>query len=1223
MNFVPTSQQRAAIESSSARILVSAGAGTGKTAVLVARYLWALEAGLRVRQIVAITFTRKAASEMTERIREAVRERQRTRPAQRRLWRSHEEDLEGAHISTIHSFFAAILHDYAVEAGVDPHFRELDELQAMVRRAEVCEVTLAWLLGRDDAAFRQLVEGLGLRAVEELLLECLDQRHLVEWLGAWLGQRLGEEPRVPAGALLARWAEQLREYKASLLAEVVREPRWRAALATLRSVGGAPGDKAELARRKILDCAEEVERAADVEASAAALMTMFRGFRINSGKGQHWRDADLEAFRAAAVSLRELVQPLTKRSSARLDLHLGEVDEQAAELYGAFLEAFRQLQRRYAVEKGHRGELDFDDLLYRSRDLLRRHEGIRAALQRRFRYYLVDEFQDVDYVQDEVLSLLSRGPAPTDPFPMPAGTAAPTPTAAGEAGPTDGAATFYVGDAKQSIYRFRRAEVEIFNALQRQGPASGVAAHCLQENFRSLPGLLDFLNELFERLMPVGVLKPYEVGHEQLLPKRPGISAEPCVEVLLLDRAGTEGRRSLDDLRVEEADSIACRIKALVEDEGVAYREVALLFQAMTSAPIYEQALQRQGIPYRVLVRADFFKRQEYFDLVSLLRCVAFEEDDLALAGLLRSPLVAASDEGLFWLTQRATLHEGLAAAGGIAEIDAPDRRALDFAADLLRRLRARRDRATVPELLAEALEASGLEAVLGALPGGEERVVVVRKVLELAEAFEASQQGSLCDFLLYLEHIEKSRIEVPEPEASRAGGGVQLLSVHAAKGLEFPVVILPDLSRRPPARKSRLIVDYEPRTGAGCGLGLRAGVESEAEPVAYQVALAREARKEEAERRRLFYVACTRARDRLIFVGAAEGAGGNARGAASWMSWLTALLDLPDTAAGAAEVRALGRASYVVRAARAGSAEAAALPLREAVALAAPPLPAEELRSRVAPVEAAGAAPCFSVTQLHTYRQCPKRYFYRYVEEAPEAWGKQQPGAAFDLDKEVELPGREVGQLAHHVLEHWRGDLSETALSHLLDQALDGTPLLGSRRAALRQEIEALARRFAGSELAQRLRAPYHVRSEVPFLLNLGGAWLQGKIDKLFWQDGQAGTIIDFKTDHVDQQTLPLRVAHHTLQVRLYALALRRLVGRVASPALLHFLRTSHTVAVSVEEKELEAVEAETKELLQRLQAADFSPHPEHCPSCPYQLICSTGRERIGRPSEEVRGSQ
>ncbi len=503
---------------------------------------------------------------------------------------------------------------------------------------------------------------------------------------------------------------------------------------------------------------------------------------------------------------------------------------------------------RYEGLKRDRGAVDFDDLELGARDLLRDHADVRAQWSERFDLLMVDEFQDTNARQLEILSALSRENL------------------------------FTVGDELQAIYSFRHADVELFRARRAQLTASG-ASLVLTRNFRGLPALLDVVNAAFAgRLGEDGPL---------LAPARsaPRGGGEPSVELLLTARGGWEADERLAGeiaaglpacplWRQAEARALAARVAQLVDSGRARAGEIAVLLRAVSDMEVYEGALAQQGLSTLATV-GSFWERQQVADLLAYLRALANPLDEPALLGVLASPLVGISTDALALLAEgaragRCGLWEAIGGGGeALARLEPRDREALAgfharFAAE-----RAGASRRPISTLIERALGQSGYREQLLELASARQRLANIHKLLRLAGRFEASEGRDLRGFLDYVQQREagSDRSEPDAPVDDVEPDAVRLMSVHAAKGLEFAVVCVADLGRRPNLTVPDLLVD-----GELVGLRLARLEEGEREATLdYELLCERRRLAQAEEEDRILYVAMTRARERLLLSGAVD----------------------------------------------------------------------------------------------------------------------------------------------------------------------------------------------------------------------------------------------------------------------------------------------------------------------------------------------------------------
>lgn len=872
-----TDQQRAAIELRTASVGLSAGAGCGKTFVLTQRFLSHLEPDAphpgpaRVSQLVAITFTERAAREMRDRIRKACHDRLEHCPdADVDHWSAIVRDLDQARISTIHSFCSGLLRTHAVEAALDPNFQLLSETLSAGFMDTALAEAIRNLFASGDADVEELVYRLGgLGRVGDVIRPLLGRLYRID-LKAW-------RDRTPDEVIELWRRAWLDSELPRTLAEFATSPEGRELHALLEEVARkSPADKAALARGLVTTLAGW----AAGEVSPSALKELPNHFKL---------DALIPRNFAPLEAVRERIKPLLEDMRKRLRSLADISAVTPADLYDA-IALGRQLldvcdRVAAAVERRKQAEslLDFDDLIVRARNLLRDFPTIRNRLAAGIRLLMVDEFQDTDPVQAELVRSLC-----------------------GNDEALRGGKLFLVGDAKQSIYRFRNAEPNVFAELRRELPPSGRLP--LSRNFRSQPAILQFVNALFDGAM-TGEYEPLDAAADQ-------VSTHPCIEFLLTtpsdnspsatesevqDASLTESEDGADDdsgnpsdesdllrLRKREAAAIAGRISQLVHGQipvvrhpdatgGITLRparprDIVILLRALTDVRLLEAALRNVGIDYYVVGGQAFYAQQEVYDVVNLFRAVDEPSDDVALLGVLRSPFFSLADDTIYLLASaRKGLWQGLSNIPTGLSSDQTE--LAQRARSLLHELRREKDRLSRADWLRFAFDRTGYDASVLAEFLGPRKLANIEKLIELAEEIDAAGSLSLAAFTSRLQAAVFSEAkEALAPTHPESADVVRIMSIHQSKGLEFPVVFVADLDRRELVSKETATLDPEfgplirlpsskrktsqPSTGKSSAAKSHLG---------WSLYRGREQREADAERLRLFYVACTRAADLLI----------------------------------------------------------------------------------------------------------------------------------------------------------------------------------------------------------------------------------------------------------------------------------------------------------------------------------------------------------------------
>jgi ATP-dependent helicase/nuclease subunit A len=863
---VPNSQQQAAIDAKSVSVVLSAGAGCGKTSVLTDRFLSHLAPGdhqAELSHLVAITFTERAAREMRDRVRSKCLERLRTEPAsEAERWLAILRELDTARISTIHSFCSSLLRSNAVDAGLDPKFGLLDETLGLAFLQQAVKAGLHELLAVNDAEAAELVFEYGLGRAQDLLAILVQERYRIDF---------ADWEHLTARELAQRWDE--RWHKAFVPALLREAAESEPARKTLDLLGKFVPDNAVMCERRLL-LLEQIPRLADGTDPQELLESLRQNARVQGGGSEKdWENDDVyHAVRDVLADLRTLLEKL----QAQLDYDPEHL-LRGAEVGLCAVRAAARVGRAYDLRKAEAGLLDFDDLLLLSRNLVRDHPEVRRRAQAGIRLLMVDEFQDTDPIQDDIVRLLCGDRL------------------------LDGG-LFVVGDAKQSIYRFRRAEPRVFHDLRQEIPAAGRLP--LSVNFRSQPEILAFVNAVFDGALG----SEYEPLTAHVTQQTPS----PCVE-FLFSVAGAEADASAesgadDDVdqsaparRRREGDWIARRITQLLGDRDprvrdrnagtgaeklrrVKRRDIVVLFRAMSDVRYYEEALRQYGLDYYVVGGRAFFAQQEIFDVVNLCQVLDDVDNQAALVGVLRSPFFCLSDDAVCALGQSPAWALSRDPPAHLAE---HDQERIQFAGRVLAELREKKDRIPIAALLNLAIDRTGYDASLLTEFLGERKLANLRKLVEMARQFDQSGLFTLADFVGRLRDAVADETHEPlaatHPESSDV---IRLMSIHQAKGLEFPVVFVADTDRQgrdlaPPAH-------FDAEVGPLVSLPEKFG-ERRDHPGMRMFRL-QERKEDLAESLRLFYVATTRAADLLILSANLKQAG---RATNPWLQLVSERFDL------------------------------------------------------------------------------------------------------------------------------------------------------------------------------------------------------------------------------------------------------------------------------------------------------------------------------------------
>jgi len=1205
--------QRAAVQAREREVLVSAGAGSGKTRVLAYRYLDLLREDPRaMERILTLTFTRKAAQEMRERIGALLEEQ--GLGAKRR-------DLMRAPIGTIHGFCERVLREHALQAGVDPNFRVLEEAETRTLQENALDQVFAEVWNgtqQEREAIGRLLLDYPHADLRKVLLSIY---RTARTQGCEFAEIIPAVPGNLAGATngLLMAVEDLLSLPGT--------PTWQRGLAAV--------DELFTSLRPLLD---HTEFSWDAYYAVGTLATS-----LPTG-----------GPRESAKAARDVIK-------LAVECWQGTYLELAAQSYlQALLTLLERLEDAYRQAKNEQGLLDFEDLLLITRDLLvddRYGDSAREYYRRQFSQVMVDEFQDTNPLQFSLIRAFQG----------------------------DGH-LFMVGDVKQAIYRFIGSDIQVFLAQEARiaGLGTGGRRIPLADNYRTRPELLLPLNALFARLWAAsgggdgpdcsdGEDGQGQSSSRDTFPFEPLIAAREFVPKALpsLELAfWPDEKQGANALRDREAQWIARRILQLTgrldepalpvaaTEEGTTrsldFGDVILLFRSTSAIPRYEEALRQAGIPLYVVSGRGFYQAREVQDILAMLAVLENPWDDFSLAVALRSPLVGISDDTLYWLArdwdawipgeaypagvrrepQYGRLWAAIERVEELTVLPEDERQAVLRFRALTRRLQdelpAGQPLELIDHLLAETRYAVGLLAA----EGGEQRFANVQKLREVAATFQRRGIFDLTDFKRYLTQLGSlAPREANAPLDVEGSQVVRLMTIHAAKGLEAPLVILADCGRKPNADTEAFLLHERE---------IAAKVPTPEGDFAFTAAYRRAkqhletADRQEAER--LLYVALTRAREHLICGGFT--AFPPPEKCAGYADLLANLLDVHCAEEEDCDILLpCAETAFAVRVWSPVSLEALAdhpLPPRPptlweehaSAILAGAPLPlltrAEEVEpftrvvTRLQPLTARRrqGALRVGVNRLICYAKCPRQYWFRYLlhreDKLTRPGGTLPPvedTAETPEDYFVHADGTDFGILLHGVLQRiaFTDHLLDDAPSLLEAVARDNDLAVTTADTRL---LLACLERLQALPVYPALQRSTVMHRELRFLARESGIYVPGIIDVLA-RDGDRWWILDYKTGHPS--------ADHARQVGLYALGVQHALGITPERVVLAYLHPDApralrdepvTPALLDEARRLVTVVAEG--LRQEAQSPDqpsFAPTTgHHCATCPFMALCPVG---------------
>jgi ATP-dependent helicase/nuclease subunit A len=1102
---MPDSEARRAAETTFDRnVVVVAGAGTGKTTLLVNRLVHLLmkePKPLAIPEIVALTYTNKAATEMKGRLRQRLTWLARAlmdpsdasqagsvtvnelracyglsaeEIARRATDALH--DVEKAQIGTVHSFAAHLLRLYPLEAGIDPAFREDDGLRFDESFRMTWDVWIDHELGRDGTQHRRwrpLLDSITLEQLRDLAYslcsELIDIDELVRHVTA--------EP----DTALKNWIAGIRD-RAQTLLDTHDRPK----------------------RRKV----------EQMLAAAVALMTLLltegpdgidqldpsAGEWLDKDPGQALSDWEPQAFSDASsiIKLAKRFQSVNRSYFTNLLMLV--------------LPLVRSIRASFARS----GWMSFDGLLATARRLLWDHPDVRERLKRDYRALLIDEFQDTDPLQYEILLALGEQPGRH--------------SRTWQEMQLEPGKLFIVGDPKQSIYAFRRADMEAFDRVVEKLLADGGSMYSLTTNFRSGANILEPVNDVFDRLfVRQPLVQPANVrlqGDPRPKPRAPESG------VVLHVIAPKPGEAAFDAPAAARAEGEALA-RWLAEDilsrPGVCAGEVAFLFRKLTQADVYLDALRRYGIPYLIEGEKHFYRRQEVIDLMNVLRVLDHPHDQIALLGVLRSPLGGLTDREVYEVQQGGWFD--YQNRSGASRWSPPCAERVRRLYDRLARLHRMMPALPLDEAVQLVFDELPILELAASSLHGEQAVANLMKVKQTAASLSDRPGLTVNGFIeLMVSRLDQQPDEAESPLAEEASDAVQILTIHKAKGLEFPVVVLPALHQGGGREKAAPPVVHD---WSGGIYGLSAGSHL---TLGYARLQEKLAEREKAERRRVFYVGMTRAKDLLVLSG-----GLTARPAGETVfKWLE---DIGEGTIGRPETKTVTIGSTT---------------LSHRVIHA----PDRKWPRRCGPADAGGpAVNAESLARLWEQRTARwEKIRAATWHVTPTSLQRYAPAPLGQSSSNRTAPdvSRLIGVVAHRILEEWDFRLPPDELLIRIGPAVERVLSIGAdeHRPAVIEALTDIFASFGSSDAYAKLKSADILGREVPFIIPWGeDQVMEGVIDVVYRLDGTI-RIADYKTDRAPAEEVTAQAKLYAAQAAVYREAATRCLGLSDVPFQLVFLR-------------------------------------------------------------------
>jgi ATP-dependent helicase/nuclease subunit A len=1211
-----TVKQKSALQRN-LNISVTAGAGTGKTSILVERYLdIVLNENIDIKNILAITFTDKAAGEITERIIQRTEALLAANSSARFLQEKlvHlRRQLSYAYISTIHSFCRRILHENPLEAGLDPDFSVVNDLQMNL----VIEDTMAQEMEAINAEQDQWIElfrNFGVETVKNMLRLAFEHRFEMEMV---MQKYQEKSPDLLFNQLAKSFLLKVEQEIDSSHIEMIERLAKK-----LLSVSPAIADENEKARAVMETLTGFVQE--DRSNKLAYWRIIFRIANLfttekslpyknvtNLGRNEVWN----KQCREILLAISDHASPIARWQQENISMVPGVKDQRVLTNIVRFIQLYQRFLNRYNKNKSDRTLVDFDDLQLLLLRVLEKNEQFRKKISDQFKYIIIDEFQDTNWLQWKIISLLSDS---------------------GDISQSEKQNKYFiVGDPKQSIYGFRNADVRVFNYVKQQfaqekGSTGYPGNIIFDQSYRFKNNLINFINFLFAHIMETSGDNEWEVNYQSIVTERK-------------DREGGEIDFALIDNErngsMNQEEFIASRIQDLVKNRGTKYGDIAILLRTRAHLSDLEEQLWNYNIPFRTVGGIGFYQRQEIYDLYYLIKFLINPDDDLALVGILRSPFVQISDETVAliafchqsqsywqrlqlinefytneseshppipsareWDDQPGKVDKSDAVSGKdligrgtkgecikeshsfqpiIANITSMDYHKISLFVKRAKRWLKRRERIGFSELLEEVYHESYYRATLSAQLNGEQLLANLDKIVKIAADYEKSGFMSISDFLQSLKKLINTQIKEGEaPTRIEDEETVKIITIHQSKGLEFPIVFVPYLEQKIEDKNRNIYFDQE--------WGIIVPVQNPAEVkkedneyYLYQLVGQKQKKKELAELKRLLYVGCTRAKDHLILTGNYK-KNISPHTPLAWI--LQAFNRNADTLVQGDLYLNQDTRVFIWR-------EYPGEPFEDPgrmdiyynlkkIKQLANRLDQKKtvLSDFLQAIHDHPKGEIFSATQLVTFMRDRKQYFKRYHLGFFES-----DYDYLTVDRNEEDLILLKGKFFHKFFERYPDVNLESLFFEfeIFDQELIEE---------LKKESEELAKKIRTSSCLSHVFSSADYKNEQVVTMSLSGDFLTGTLDRIFKQGDGIWQIIDYKTNNIGSSELKVTAEKYSLQMDVYALLLSAVFPeQVEYPVNIYFTKPDKLYKKIYSRDEIKIVRSSVKKIIDEIKKSYF----------------------------------
>ena len=1169
-------------------LCVVAGPGSGKTRVLVERFTnLVTEHKVSINEILTLTFSDKAANEMKRRAADSFEEKGMEKERQ---------EIEFAYLSTIHSFCARLLRENAIEAVIDPQFRIMDELEAGRVKDQTLQHTLRkWAEEKgldtflNDIFWKQTGSKKSrLKSFRENLIMLYEKiRKTCVPISETVNQNDLSQDIVSS----YNEAEKLVDEIIAICSDKSLTPKSREKVDYVLERWNASNLQDDI--NKLYSGKEKPSQKDDL---ILALLNKAKG--IHSVINLSVSNDVKPPLGALREELKTVIGLLAEDYSTRIKMVLRD-----------FLITF---DIAYSERKRTESLIDFTDLEIKTIELLKNKKQIANEIKQKFRYILVDEFQDISRLQKIIIDLIKSKDN-----------------------------LFIVGDEKQSIYGFRDAEVEIFQDIQKDSDRESLIN--LNENFRSRPQVLDLVNHIFDRLWTDDSIgQQLKAGAE--------FSEKPAPSIEIIVAEGNDKTQA----RKWESMEIAKRIKEIVgtgeikitnkreQERNISYKDIAILFRSTTDIKLYEHSLSHLDVPYYVVSGRGFFNTTEITDLINFLKVIESPSDEINLAAVLKSPFVGIDEDALFRLADHVHNNNGnrfliqaLDEVDTIKEIEPQSRDRIIQFRQFLNEVQGIKPRISLWNLISFILKKTEFQSKMLLFSNGKQRYANLLKIVELCKNQEDFEPLTLRDFIEIVEGYKFREIRESEaPVESEEDDVVKLMTTHSVKGLEFPVVIVADVDRdniRPPD-----YFVYSKNHGISFKI-LNPSTNEEERPLSYERINDESKEKELREEKRLLFVAMTRAQEHLIISG---GINRNRtkgdKDSGNWYGYISSTLGLSPNPKDNPEVIKLDDIEQ-------GQNSSQAVEIRHTRIKEENKPPKEGKKIKLLTQYKKEIAACskiktlppskeiadtgknimstiahrvdvdnnhyvYSVTEILKFHFCPQLYYFnsilglqgineRYWIEPDYAEGEDEGNL-----KDDELSRHELGNIVHRVFKNYH--FPEDNLKECIKKELSVFGLETNQDSI--DLVMSWVNSFYKSDVGKEVVSSKLHKRETSFMFNYRHNLIRGQIDIFCFNNEGLLKIIDYKANDITTDEIPEKVKYYQLQMQLYARALETIYGKKVDETILYFLVPDKPIVVDTSEEACKELDSTLDNFFSAHRDGGFKKlNDQKCRWCEYEGIC------------------